>query len=191
LKVFLIFEYLAKQTKVKLLLGPAVFKKLFDQTPEVAPQLERIRYRFVRGEAVGKILPPGTGKKDAKGASVNPSMCQHPEVQMKRRGNQAEKAWICLACLTRWQRLDISEINQTGEVPQNTDVLTFGKHMGSTYLEVYQNDQVYCRWIMATMDQQEGTEPIRKFASYINNKEMALTYEADPFVHVDNEDEDM
>ena len=109
-------------------------------------------------------------------------MCQHPEHAMTRRGNQAQRSWICVDCLNRWERLDFSEINQTGLEPSHTDLLSFGKYMGSTYQEVYLNDQEYCQWAMATVAVESSTSlPLRQFATYIHNQQIAQTYEADSY----------
>ena len=187
LKVNLVLHMVYQQTKLKYLLGQDVCDRLFGQTlpqPILPPQL---RYRFINGQAVGKSRPPGEGKMDKMRAQMDPAMCQHPTDKMKPRGNRGDKWWICTACLSRWDRLDhmaVNTINDMNLADRDRNILQFGKHMGSTFLEVYQQDPEYCRWIVQTVDQgylPEGptSENHLQFSQYFNHKALEDTWESD------------
>ena len=59
------------------------------------------------------------------------------------------------------------------------DLVTFGKRTGSTYLEVYTNDQNYCRWVMTTVETEESSMALKRFAHYVQTKMLQETYDAD------------
>ena len=100
------------------------------------------------------------------------------------RGNQTQAWWICKVCLSRCERLPLSAVTSTDQEPQPQDLITFGKHMGDTYQEVYEQDRSYCQWVMSTMETGDPSEPMRRFAAYIYKKEVEQTYEADQYTHV-------
>ena len=168
--------------KTKLLLGERVYKTLLPSLPEPVAS-PHVKYRFVRGEVVGRQLTPGQGKEDLKKKTMEPAMCQHPDSAMKARGNQAEKWWLCTQCCSRWERKQLGYVMGSQEQdPQDLDLVTFGKHMGAQYLEVYQTDPVYCRWVLQTMEEGDTSEALVRLAKYIYNKKIAETYEADGYV---------
>ena len=53
----------------------------------------------------------------------------------------------------------------------DSDTICFGKHSGSTYMEVYQKDRGYCTWVQATAQQEPFcAAPLRRFAGWLDNQ---------------------
>ena len=50
---------------------PSVFKKVSEKASDILLQPETSRYRFIRGEALGKQLPKAEGKRDKSCGSVS------------------------------------------------------------------------------------------------------------------------
>ena len=115
---------------------------------------------------------------------MDPAMCQHPEDSMAPRGNKANKWWTCTKCASRWARTDLAIVNESAE-PMGEDLVTFGKHMGKTYAQVYQEDQSYCEWVMTTVVQTEGAPPLQRLAHYIHTQQTAETFAADGWAEMD------
>ena len=90
LKTSLIFQMIAQRSKVKMLLGPAVYNAWF--TPAVQESTSQSSQptvsRVIKGQAVGRQLPRGAGVKDLENVRMDPEMCQHPEEHMAHRGNK-------------------------------------------------------------------------------------------------------
>ena len=179
IKIQLVFQTIFQQTKAKALLGQTVYNQLF-QVKVVSMDTPPQKYRFVKGQALGKALPQGEGKKDQTTAHMDPTMCQHPDDEMLLRGNKGNLWWTCKKCLSRWERIPASQINtQTGE-PVGTDRLTFGKHAGETYEEVYQNDQQYCSWAEWTVAEEASTSaPLARFVEWVGTTRLLESFEAD------------
>ena len=53
--------------------------------------------------------------------------------------------------------------------PKDDDLLTQGRYMGSTYVEVLSNDWTYCNWVVNTSHQEASMPWINHFALYIQN----------------------
>ena len=182
IKMQLLFQMIAMQTKVKCLLGQAVFDQLLPTATAAASSSQQpIKYRIIKEQIVGKPLPPGEGPKDQKTAHMDPAMCAHNNADMMPRGNAKNQWWTCKKCLTRWERLPVSAINSMEAEPQDGDLVTFGKFMGSTYLEVLQQAPEYCAWVSQTQEQGESSPALQRLAHYIYQKHMAATFEADDF----------
>ena len=102
IKLNLIFQMIATETKVKKLLGEPVFNRWF--TPAVTETVTRADQptvsRVIRGQAVGRRLAPGEGKEHKKKAHMDPAMCLHPEADMQGRGNKVNKWWFCTKCMS-------------------------------------------------------------------------------------------
>ena len=89
---------------------------------------------------------------------------------MRRRGNKYLRAWVCLECQTRWQRYLVDEANPGP--PRGSHVVLFGRHMGKTYKEVYQNNPDYCEWVIRTANTETNPSPgFTKFARWIEHQE--------------------
>jgi len=161
-----------------MLLGEQVYNSMF-QTKVICPAQEQTRYRFIRGEAVGKALPRGEGKKDAPKAHVEPAMCRHPEEDMQARGNKISAWWTCKKCMSRWERVRKEDLTSTTGAPSDLDMVSFGKHAGSTFQETYLNDPSYCEWAVRTAEEGEANHSLRRLAQYILSKRMTEVYEAD------------
>jgi hypothetical protein len=172
---------IAMQTRVKAVLGEKVFDQLLPAATGAAPPQTPVKFRIIgkKGEAMGKILPPGQGEKDKKTASMDPVMCRHPDAEMMARGNAKDKWWTCKKCLSRFERLTVSEMTPADSQPQDQDLVVFGKYTGSTYLEVYQQDPQYCNWLMQTAEAGESSEQMLRLANYIQTMRLVETYEAE------------
>ena len=65
------------------------------------------------------------------------------------------------------------------EQPHDLDRVSFGKHTGDTFLEVYQNDPGYVNWIHESMTHGEPSPAMNRLAAYFHQKQFAETVEAD------------
>ena len=188
LKLKLIFQMIATQSKVKKLLGEPVFNRWFApaMTETVTRADQPIVSRVIKGQAVGRRLAPGEGKEDKKKAHMEPAMCQHPEADMQARGNKGNKWWFCTKCMSRWVRTDLALVNSETPEPNSQDLVTFGKHMGKTYEQVLQ-DPPYCNWIMDTVAQGESIQNtnLLRLAEYIHHVQVNDTYAADGWADLD------
>jgi hypothetical protein len=186
LKINVMFQMLAMQVKTKTILGEKAYDALFQMGPQklTAQNVQPVRYRFIRGQVVGQALPRGQGKKDSIKAHMDPAMCLHPEKSMMARGNAKTQWWTCQVCLSRWARLAQAEVTTQTGMPQDQDLVIFGKYTGSTYLEVLQ-DATYCNWIMDTMENDSGmmkpesSEQFQRLAQYIHLHREAETWAGD------------
>ena len=150
-----------------------VFQYIKEQNLQTTPQVVEFT-RVIGQELVGKPLPMGLGNKRL--AVNDPLTCPHPDTAMAPRGNahmnvRGEKIqvnwWICKLCNSRWDRQPIPA-HQNPDEPQDSDRLTFGKHLGKTYLEVYNTEPNYCSWAIETV--QHGEHPskeLRRLAEYL------------------------
>ena len=188
LKVSLIFQTIAQRSKVKMLLGPAVYDVWF--TPAVQESTSQssqpVVHRVIKGQAVGRQLSKGTGVKDLMNVHMDPAMCQHPEEHMAHRGNKTSQWWICKKCASRWARMDFAQVNPSAD-PLDDDLVTFGKHLGKTYTQVYASDPGYCEWVMQTVSQGESANApaLERLAHFIHTKQTAETFAADGWAEMD------
>ena len=188
LKTSLIFQMIAQRSKVKMLLGPAVYNVWF--TPAVQEGTSRSSQptvsRVIKGQAVGRQLARGTGVKDLENARTDPAMCQRPEASMQPRANAKQKWWNCKLCASRWERTDFAQVNPSAD-PLDDDLATFGKHMGKTYAQIYASDPGYCEWVMQTVSQGESANApaLERLAHFIHTKQTAETFAADGWAEMD------
>ena len=82
---------IAMQVKTKTILGETAFKSLFPQHQQSLSlhQQAPMKYRFIKGQAVGQPRSKGEGKKDSAKAHMDPVMCQHPAESMIPSGGHA------------------------------------------------------------------------------------------------------
>ena len=66
------------------------------------------------------------------------------------------------------------------EEPNHLDLVTFGKHTGETYQEVYSQDRMYCQWVLMTVEAGESSAQILRLAQYVYQMDVQETYLADP-----------
>ena len=188
LKTSLIFQMIAQRSKVKMLLGPAVYNAWF--TPAVQESTSQSSQptvsRVIKGQAVGRQLARGAGVKDLENVRMDPEMCQHPEEHMAHRGNKTSHWWICKKCASRWERMDFAQVNPSAD-PLDDDLATFGKHMGKTYAQIYASDPGYCEWVMQTVSQGESANApaLERLAHFIHTKQTAETFAADGWAEMD------
>ena len=128
LKINLVFQMIATQSKTKMLLGEAVFDSMFPATQAKTASLQHIQYHILKGQVVGKSLPPGEGPKDQKKAHMDPAMCGHQEADMVSRGNKISQWWTCKKCLSRWARPPMTDLAPEDGAPQDQDLVIFGKY---------------------------------------------------------------
>ncbi|MFM7990497.1 MAG: hypothetical protein ACKPKO_65380, partial [Candidatus Fonsibacter sp.] len=65
------------------------------------PREPRQPTRVINGEILGKPLNP---TKSDRIDGIDPTICNHPENRMKRRGRAGMSWWTCLSCGSRWER---------------------------------------------------------------------------------------
>ena len=113
-----------------------------------------------------------------------------------QRGNKVTTWWTCSKCLSRWERLPVHEIPQTECT--DMDLMNFGKHAGSSYVDVWNMDQEYCMWAVKTVEEDMANPgcavanpALRRFASYVYDKMTQETYTADDFQMAEMGEEDL
>ena len=148
-----------------------VFQYIKEQNLQTTPQVIDFT-RVIGQELVGKPLPMGLGNKRL--AVNDPLTCPHPDNAMAPRGNahtnvRGDKIqvnwWTCKLCNSRWERQPIPA-HQNPDEPQDSDRLTFGKHLGKTYLEVYNTEPQYCSWAIETV--QHGDHPTKELQRLVD-----------------------
>ena len=180
IKISLVFQMIATQTKTKMLLGDKVFHSLFPIVQGKVNSQPPTPFRIIKGQVVGKLLPRGEGKKDALTAHMDPAMCSHQEPDMVARANKQIQWWTCKKCQSRWERAPMDNWLHLDSPPLSEDLVIFGKYMGSTYKEVL-TDAPYCQWVMTTVDAGEASAPLHRLAKYIHQQSLEATFEADGF----------
>jgi hypothetical protein len=179
LKMCLVLQTASPQTKAKSLLCETEYRRLFIESQmEVPKTASKIHYQHhPNGQLIGRELAKGVGTKDAKNARHDPAVCQHPSHALTARGNKTLKWWTCLYCQSRWERLDADEVGLTMDEPDDMTVICFGKHKhsASTYLEVYDRDKGYCKWVKMTAETGDASPQLRRFAIYLQKKDLEET----------------
>ena len=123
---------------------------------------------------VGNQWPEGKGKQDMKKRTLDPILCQHPTDMMQARGGRNNlQWWNCQACGTRWERIPLSKFESTPDIPiSGKTKVTFGRHAGLTYDEVYQQHPSYCGWVINTAEVGDDPgESLVKFARHLVTRE--------------------
>ena len=60
--------------------------------------------------------------------------------------------------------------------------MSFGKHTGSTFQQVWEADSSYCDWAIQTVEEDKtGSDGLKNFAAYVYHKKTVETYAADDF----------
>lgn len=176
IRVNLLFEMLYHQNKFKTLVGQSVFQRFFQTLgPERRSITERIKYRVLRGEVVGRMLHHGTGETDAKKAHKDPAMCQHPSASMEPRANRTHKWWTCLECTGRWGRLPMDEIEPQGAAVNHLDLVTF--QIRRTRRCTKRIRAIADGWWRAAHG--DASQQLSRLAQYIHLKQVSESYEAD------------
>ena len=143
------------------MLGRDAYLRIFHQAERKLPNDVTQHHRVIRGELVGQLLPQGAGEQQQ-----DPLLCSHPTDQMRKRGNKGGRWWTCLSCRSRWERIPL-DAEQLSREPQDSDLVTFGKYSGKTYLSVI-DDLSYCQWVMMTAESDEETsQGLRRLAKYL------------------------
>ena len=141
--------------------------------PERPSQKTNVHRRVIyfQGEkyVVGKELPEGKGAADKKKHTHDRLTCQHPLEQMLGGGGRAEqKWWCCQACGTRWERVLSSSYEGNKTSLHGSDLMTFGKHTGKTYITVHLLHPDYCDWALRTAESGNDSSPaLLRFAKYL------------------------
>ena len=148
------------------------------QEPIPAPPPRLIPYNR-KLWAVGKKLQDSMGKRAVRNATHDEALCRHPSTQMQAQGNGKGLYWMCKACVARWERIGVTDPTRLNHgFLTSADLVTFGKHTGYTYLEVYQMDKQYCDWVLDTASGKgDCCDKLRRFARWIAQKELELEYQ--------------
>ena len=173
----LVLQTVSQTTKCQMLLGKAVYQQLF-QIAQPVVNTVKVQYRYLRGQVIGKALPRGTGQVDLKNATMDPAMCQHPADKMVPRGNKTDKWWLCKACVSRWERLETIPTlsSQSITVDPSQEILPFGRYMGRTYAQIFEDDPMYCAMICMRTDQENPEQELApspdmmRFSSWLNTQ---------------------
>ena len=171
LKIELLMRVFQIKNMTKILLGEQNYLRLcgkvrhLPEAPE-APEITKV----IQGEVVGKQkAEPGDGE-----VKVDPDICQHPEKDMKRRGNRKSRWWTCDLCQTRWERRTVDSVLMTGPVGGNEILLT-EKYLCKTFNSVMLSDPSYCQHAVASAEQEPSThQSMRRFAQYIAETEAPI-----------------
>ena len=150
-------------------LGREAYQRIFHRIKSSAEASRGIVNRVINGEIVGKALPSNA----SLGAPVInlPEMCQHESRYMKTRGNRTTKWWTCISCQSRWERRPLDMTPTTGP-PTDTEVLTFGKFVGMTFLQTATMNPNYCKWILQTAESEGDSSPqLQRLAQYLVARE--------------------
>ena len=147
--------------------------KQLGSDPNLTPTFPKNR-RYVgpdgQVELVGPRLPMGQGAKDLKGKTKEPSFCEHEK--LTRRAGRGQKTWICLACLSRWERLSARETppeeKSKQQPPPHEEILTWGPHTNERFQDAAQDTQ----WVREIIDQFErhpiaSDSPQAQFIRYL------------------------
>lgn len=177
-KLLMVMTVLNLKARAIAVLGKATYLKIFQETKALSQQEEKkVFTKIIRGEVVGRRLPdakpPATKPGEEMPETLDPEMCQHPAIKMVMRANKDEKWWTCKDCLGRWQRRSLETYH--GEGPgTDRDIVTFGIHMGETYLDVHE-DPAHSQWVMMTAEQDPASGPeVRRLAEYLVKKEAQM-----------------
>ena len=98
--------------------------------------------RVINNEVVGKKLPtPANGVATvdlAKRSHLDQSMVRHSNQRRDKKTHELKGLswWTCTMCKTRWTRHNLADAAQS--TPQDTDLVTYGKYLGSTYEQLDQ-----------------------------------------------------
>ena len=115
-------------------------------------------------------------------------MCIRDSIRKDMDGTtKGENWWTCQQCLTRWERHPMPDATSEDylEAPTNTDLVTFGKHMGKTYQQVKDDHPDYVAWMMETLDQEtDHSAAFLHLAKYFQ-KNQVLEFQ------IQSEDEEM
>ena len=131
--------------------------------------------RIIGNQLVGRPLPRGTGT--ARLAVNDPRTCEHPDQHMRQRGNAKVDPqtgrkttclwWTCQLCNSRWERKAVPQTLDDDD-PSDSDPILFGKHVGLTYLEVYNQYPKYCSWVLETAENDDKPSAgLLRLASYL------------------------
>ena len=81
-------------------------------------------------------------------------------------------------CQSRGERMPMTI--PTGS-PADDDQVTFGRHQGLTFLQIYQNHRDYAEWVLRTIESGDETSPgLRRLAEYLVTKEAMQTKLSQP-----------
>ena len=191
LKVSLLFRTLQQLGKAQILLGKETYDRIFGMSQSQLSNQEPVQFRMVKGEVVGRRLTAGGGKVDLKRAHKDPTMCEHPHHSMKARSNKTAKWWTCVDCLSRWERLPANTLLEMNPEDLGQEMVSFGKHAGSTYQQVKQEDPKYCQWVMQTTEYGEPSPEMRRLAQYLKPVEEIIISDTDSVMDLTNDEDQL
>ena len=172
-KILYILDSFDRRHRLGAILGKAAYKRIYNQFDK-AKDPNTIVNRIIHGEIVGKPMKISQGDRLAH-SRADTMMCQHPTEDMKRRGNKTSNWWTCKTCHSRWERLSLPGFEETIRQSLPTDVVVFGKHVGRTFKQVYEEDPQYCQWCVTTQQQQSDVLPgLDRFATWVQQVEIRI-----------------
>ena len=195
IKMMMVLNLFALKQRTRLFLGKAAFARIFTEIRDRATRPFQAS-RIINGEVVGPPMDPMEGTP-----SVDRATCQHPVHQMSLKGsNQYKKCFTCKDCLSRWQRLKLSDIIPTGTPTHEEQILFGSRYVGETFTNVYSQDPAYSTWVLGAVEHQEETSTsARRFAQYVVSRESRESREAEvtppttpvyPMTDMETSDED-
>ena len=152
-KIQIIFRFIRDALGVRAIVGEDNFKKFLqdsDINRMATQENDRQESRVVRSAVIrdtrfifGEILPPYMGEPTA---TLQPDECDHPNEALQLLGNKYQKSVYCKRCHKRWRRTDLQNLQcDLRDEPRDDHVLSYGRFITWTYLEVYRNHPGYCR----------------------------------------------
>jgi len=174
-KIMQVFSYM---DKLKVILGEKAYMAVFPKTATIeAPEEQIVINRVIGEEIMGKQLDPSDpGTQIAKNATVDPSLCQHPTLQLKPKSNKKPDGkgihwWVCHDCAGRWERMKLKDVEPTGHVMLDKDLVTFGDFLGKTYADVWK-DPIQAQHIIQTAEvQRSASTALKRLAQYLVARE--------------------
>jgi hypothetical protein len=164
-KIVWVFRHAISKHQTVAVLGKEAYLRVFQSIKATAAQAAaETVVRMIKGQIVGKMIPPPSKKPIGQPEPrVSPDVCQHEIQFMKARGNCKKNStgkgvwWTCINCNTRWERRLLDEIPEG--TPQDSEVLTFGKHAGQTFLTASIENPKHCEWVMGTVTDTHSDQP--------------------------------
>ena len=140
-------------------------------------------FRVERYHLIGIELPHAAFYKTGgtQTFTVSPTTCEHPSSTLQARAAKTQAWWLCKACGSRFDRLRLDRgvtpidakgleaSTQAPLLPNDTTILTFGRHQGKTVRELRYHQASYCDWMVTTAVEapDKCQEMLRQIATFL------------------------
>jgi hypothetical protein len=181
-KIAMVFRHTLSKQQTIAVLGKEAYLRIFQAIKATAaPTAAETVVRMIKGQIVGKMIPPPLKKpKGQAEPRVPPDECKHEPHFMKPRGNDKKNSsgkgiwWTCIMCNSRWERRLVDEVPEG--TPQDSEVLTFGKHAGQTFLDASIENPKYCEWVVGTVTDphSDPCPQMQRFSEFLLTQERTL-----------------